>query len=384
MKQPIKVLLIGAGSDMRCFLKPLMTRNGYEVAETPGGISGLTQAHDHKPDLILLNVALPDSNSFVVCKQIKAVPALNGIFVVLISEEAVSWEDRSAGLAVGADEYLAIPTTSRDLFSWVQAIVRVQQAEKKLRASEQRFRALVERSADANALLNSEGIFLYASPSTNRVLGFTSEELNLQSVLQSPQINGVAERVKESIDIVEQLIEQLHGLALDLRPPMLDDLGLIPALRWYANHQSQRASLCVVFNADSIPTRLDPGTEAACYWVGQEAVTNVVRHAHASEMTIQLKLNHDSLHLSVRDDGVGFDLTDQFRTEASSLKLGLLGMKERVSLVGGRIEFKSNPGQGTEVQAWFPKLSAREIAAGVESSSPGGDSNSVRLVREPL
>jgi len=113
-------------------------------------------------------------------------------------------------------------------------------------------------------------------------------ELNLQSLGQAHSAAARAPQVEESVALVERLIEQVHDIALDLRPPMLDDLGLVPALRWNTNHQARRANLRAVFRADSWPGRLDSAMETACYRVGQEAVTNVVRHARAGEIVVGL------------------------------------------------------------------------------------------------
>lgn len=483
MKPSIKLLLIDDSSEVRKFLAPMLRKQGYEVEEASAGMDGLRLAREKRPDLVLLDVVLPDINGLVICKQLKTDPALQGIFVVLITGEAVSWEDRAAGLAVGADECLAKPIEPRELLSWVQAMVRAQQAEKWLRASEQRFRALVEHSCDAIAVLDAEGNFAYASPSTAGILGYREEELIghsafelvhaedrsftlglFQRLLQTPgtsqsaqfryrhkdglcrwlegtgtnllsdpavrgivvnyrdidermqaeralrslssrlieaqeaerrhlareihdeigqalmalelnlqslgQVHGAAAhapQVKESIALVERLIEQVHDIALGLRPPMLDDLGLAPALRWYTSHQAKRANLRAVFASDFAQTRLDPAIETACYRVGQEAVTNVVRHARARELEVQLTTEDDFIHLRVRDDGLGFDLSAIQQGSANHRKLGLLGMRERVALARGRIEFKSSPRKGTEVHAWFP-LSGNEAESGDETA----------------
>jgi len=140
-------------------------------------LEGFRLARESKPDLVLLDADLPDRDGLAVCQQIKGEPSLAGAFVVLASREAVSWETWSAGLRAGADEYFAKPVAPEDLLAWVQAMVRTQQAEKKLYASEQRFRALAEKASDAIALLSDTGAFLYLSPSTSHILGYSAEEM---------------------------------------------------------------------------------------------------------------------------------------------------------------------------------------------------------------
>jgi signal transduction histidine kinase len=129
---------------------------------------------------------------------------------------------------------------------------------------------------------------------------------------------------------------------------------LEPALRWYTERQAALVELKVEFHADQLEQRLDPMIETECFRVAQEALTNVVRHAQAKAVTVELRKEDGQLHLRVRDDGVGFDVVPIRDQAMRGASLGLLSMEERASLAGGGLEFKSNPGKGTEVHAWFP------------------------------
>ena len=114
--------------------------------------------------------------------------------------------------------------------------------------------------------------------------------------------------MKESLQAVERVLEQVRDLSLNLRPSMLDDLGLEPALRWYTKRQASLAGLQAEFRADAMENRLDPVVETACFRVAQEALTNVVRHARARAVAVEMRKQDGHLHLFVRDDGVGFDV----------------------------------------------------------------------------
>jgi PAS domain S-box-containing protein len=182
----------------------------------------------------------------------------------------------------------------------------------------------------------------------------TVMQLNLQAMLQSPGTDALTPRLNESLEVVERVLEQVHDISLDLRPSILDDLGLEPALRWYTERQAALVELKVEFHTDQLEQRLDPVVETECFRVAQEALTNVVRHAQAKAVTVELRKEDGQLHLRVRDDGVGFDVAPVREQAMRGASLGLLSMEERASLAGGGLEFKSNPGQGTEVHAWFP------------------------------
>ncbi len=182
----------------------------------------------------------------------------------------------------------------------------------------------------------------------------TVAEMNLQSALQSPDASLLETRLKASIEAVERVLEQVRDLSLNLRPSMLDDLGLEPALRWYTNRQASLTGLKAEFRADPLENRVDPVIETECFRVAQEALTNVVRHAQAHAVAVELRRENGRLHLSVRDDGIGFDVAAGRERAVRGDSLGLLSMEERAALAGGKIEYKSAPGQGTEIHAWFP------------------------------
>jgi signal transduction histidine kinase len=182
----------------------------------------------------------------------------------------------------------------------------------------------------------------------------TLVQLNLQVVLQSPGTDALAPRLTESLEAVARALEQVHDISLNLRPSILDDLGLEPALRWYTERQAALVGLQAGFHADRLDQRLDPVIETECFRVSQEALTNVVRHARAKTVTVELRKEEGQLHLRVRDDGIGFEVAATREKAVRGASLGLLSMEERAALAGGGLEFKSTPGQGTEVHAWFP------------------------------
>src|ERR1700736_3295415 len=178
----------------------------------------------------------------------------------------------------------------------------------------------------------------------------TAAKLNLQAAQRLEEPSLIARKLDDGIAVLETLLQQARQISLDLRPPLLDDLGLVPALRWYLDQQAQRAGLRIEFFADPALERMSSEIETACFRVAQEALTNAVRHARARTVSVELHRTPEALHLVVRDDGIGFDVV-RAQQDAS---LGLLGMRERVALVGGELDCKSAPGRGTEVHAFFP------------------------------
>jgi len=182
----------------------------------------------------------------------------------------------------------------------------------------------------------------------------TVAEMNLQAALQTSHQGSLTRQLEDSIEAVERVLEQVHDLSLNLRPSMLDDLGLEPALRWYANRQASAGGMQLRFRAEPLEARLDPLIETECFRVAQEALTNVVRHSKARNIAVKLERVDGQLHLSVKDDGIGFDVSAHRGEAVRGASLGLLSMEERATLAGGGLKFESAPGKGTEVRAWFP------------------------------
>jgi signal transduction histidine kinase len=226
-----------------------------------------------------------------------------------------------------------------------------QQAEGKLKESRQRLQVLSRRLVEVQ---ETERRHLARELHDQIGQALTVAELNLQALLQSPGIDGLAPRLKQSLEVVDRVLEQVHDLSLNLRPSMLDDLGLEPALRWYTDRQAMLAGLQAEVRADPLEQRLDPMIETECFRVAQEALTNVVKHAKAHTVTVELTRSDGQFHLWVRDDGVGFDVASVRDQAMRGVSLGVLSMEERATLAGGGLQYHATPGQGTEVHAWFP------------------------------
>jgi PAS domain S-box-containing protein len=182
----------------------------------------------------------------------------------------------------------------------------------------------------------------------------TVTELNLQALLALPGNQAMVSRLRESLQVVVRVQEQVHDLSLNLRPSMLDDLGLEATLRWCANRQAALVGLQTEVRVDPLEHRLDPVIETECFRVAQEALNNVVKHAKAHTVIVELTRNDEQLHLSVRDDGIGFDVASVREQAVRGISLGLLSMEERSARAGGGLRYHAIPGQGTEVHAWFP------------------------------
>jgi PAS domain S-box-containing protein len=185
----------------------------------------------------------------------------------------------------------------------------------------------------------------------------TAMGINLAAIeegLPSECSSVVRERLAEASWLAEHMLGQMRELSHELRPTVLDDLGLVPALRWYVDRYTQRLNTKVEFEAIGFRQRLVADVETALYRVVQEALTNVARHAQAGSVRIRLEHRESTVVALIEDDGQGFDFRKHARRAATQRGTGLIGMRERVTSLGGSFRIKSDPGQGTQLSVEIP------------------------------
>ncbi len=179
--------------------------------------------------------------------------------------------------------------------------------------------------------------------------------VRLAVIKETSSINDrhIIKNILKTQKMVEESVDMVHRFAFRLRPAILDDLGLIPALRSYIKGLRKRKGLDIHFSAPEEIEALDNMRRTALYRVVQEALTNVARHAEAQLATVKIEKTHAQINLEIHDDGKSFQI-DSLLQPTSHQHLGLLGMRERVEMVGGKFSIESEAGKGTTVRAEIP------------------------------
>ncbi len=169
-----------------------------------------------------------------------------------------------------------------------------------------------------------------------------------------PDDSPLHARVKEARQQIGDVLQSLRNLSQVLRPPVLDDLGLVPAMQWYAERFRERSGVTLDLDTSAAAQRYPQAVEVALYRVLQESLTNVSRHAEARHVSVRLASDAHTIRMEIEDDGRGFDPQSLRRSTASDRGIGVLGMRERVATYGGAFEIESTPGNGTVVRLAIP------------------------------
>jgi signal transduction histidine kinase len=285
-----------------------------------------------------------------------------------------SAEDKIRGFEGGAVDYVTKPLQQAEVLARVTTHLRLhsltaqlRQENTKLAASsraekERLFAAVRQQRAQLRALANkltevqeSERRQLARELHDEMGQALTAIRMDLAAVekaLPSAAPPHLRERLTDAAHLTEQTLEQIRELSLNLRPPMLDDLGLVPTLRWYLKRYSSRTAIQSGLTVLGSEQRLLPTIETALYRVLQEALTNVARHAGAKSVHLTLRYQTTAVFAHVEDDGCGFNVDEGLGHEIGSM--GLLGMRERVSLLGGKLQIESVMGKGTTLWLELP------------------------------
>jgi two-component system, NarL family, sensor histidine kinase UhpB len=196
---------------------------------------------------------------------------------------------------------------------------------------------------------------------TSQVL--TSLLISLAVLEESLTTPETRERIADTRQLAHQTLRAIRSLSIDLRPSALDDLGLLPALRWYVKEYQKKCSIEVNFVSSGFKQRLPAEMETALYRIIQEALTNTARHSQAKQVSIVLREDGKEVEGIISDDGIGFDIEAIRKSPDTDRGLGLAGMTERAVLLNGSLNIQSHPGHGTTITVHIPLYSTDRLRA---------------------
>lgn len=340
------ILIVDDDSTARETLVAMLEGGDYQLELAKNGVEAIQMADRILPDLILLDVMMPGMDGFEVCSRLRSTPRLAEVPIVILT----ALDDRDSlmrGIKSGADDFLTKPVDRRELFARVRTITRLN-----------RYRTLMEQREDLRQM--AERMIIAQEQERQRISRELHDDLgqtltihmlalrNIQNDLIQPQA-ALSEKLQALHDQATEISVKIRTLAQDLRPPALDALGLTAALETYCSDLTRRTQMPVNFESDpSIPI-LPEVYNITLYRVLQEALTNVIKHANATQAWVDLSVDDGWVVLVVQDNGSGLA---GGKTRAKGI--GLKGMNERLTLAGGRLIVNSNPSKGTILTAQLP------------------------------
>ncbi len=380
----IKILTVDDNEALRYTLVRSLRDAGYQVIEARTGAEALARAAE-LPDLITLDVNLPDMNGFQVCRKIKADPATNHIPILHVSSTFVDPKSRVQGLEGGADAYLAEPIDRGELVATVGALLRLKKAETTSRQQAQAAEKARKELALSNATLE---IRVSARTAELRTANESLRELSARLLkMQDDERRRIARDLHDSVgqllaaicmnmavieketdnlsadaqkaffenrSFVQQVLQGIRTMSHLLHPPLLDESGLPSALRWYVEEFSQRSGVSVTLEFSPSFERLSSELETAVFRIVQECLGNIHRHSKSPTAEIRIEKNDGSINLAVRDAGGGIPAEKQEQIKYGiRTGVGLRGMRERVAQLGGQLKIDSDT-NGTAIAVTLP------------------------------
>ncbi|MCL5075468.1 MAG: sensor histidine kinase, partial [Chloroflexi bacterium] len=200
----------------------------------------------------------------------------------------------------------------------------------------------------------------------------TALSVALEAAIMAPasKADDVKARLVATKSLVSGMLGEVQRMILDLRPSLLDDLGLIPAIDWYAESRLKASGIRVELETAGVEKRLPSELETVIFRLTQEAITNIAKHARAENVSISLEFKESAVVIDIEDDGCGFAVDQVLGQRKRNQAFGLLGMKERVDLFGGTLSIHSKPGEGTRLVVEIP-ISGMEPSNGENKGIAG-------------
>lgn len=353
-------------------LANLLTQAGYTARRAQDGHMALLSAQAHPPELILLDVRMPDIDGYEVCRRLKADVRTRDIPVIFLSALRET-DDKVRAFQLGAVDYIAKPYQSDEVLARVRTHIelhrlqarleeQVQERTAQYRRADQELRASRRRLQELAAFLETvrEEERARIARELHDELGqsLTALRIDLNWLKGRCGDNGaIRERLAGAVEIVENTVDAVRRISGDLRPRMLDDLGLAAAVEYHVEQFAARTGIPCKLQMNRDEFEVDSRTATAVFRAVQEALTNIARHAGAGAVEVRLEERGDVLAVEVGDDGCGIG------GPAQPQSFGLLGMQERIGALGGSLEIDSAPGQGTTIRLSVP-LHARPQTTG--------------------
>ena len=385
----MNLLIVDDIATNRKLLRVTLEAEGYNTLEAADGVEALDILARETVDAVISDILMPNMDGFRLCHEIRKSERLHALPFIIYTSTYTSPGDIKLAETIGADKYLTKPAPIADVLEalrevlgkkaarpthsapaveetyvlkqYSQALVNkleeknaeLVQANEALKGTEEQLRALTQRVVQAQEAERGR----VALELHDTIMQMLCAVLLRSQVLAEklPARNRLAKREAIKLrEIIAKTVEEVGRISRNLRPIVLDQLGLVPGLHETSTEFTNRTGVPVKLVCVELARRLPADTELALYRILQETLRNVEKHADARQVTVHLTKPGNVVQLTINDDGIGFDPAQHPARRKDNGGLGLLGMRERASYVGGSLTVKSVHRAGTEIEVRIP------------------------------
>ncbi|QIA07394.1 ATP-binding response regulator [Draconibacterium halophilum] len=306
------------------------------------GQDGISIAQKENPDLILLDIMMPDLDGYETCKLLKKHNRTKQIPIIMVSALGRDSVERTKGLNAGADSFISKPFDQIELKAQINVALRIKSYQLQLKKLNSEITLVEERERRriADNLHDSLG----------QTLGLAFMNLSAIDIeLCSPDIKNT---LKFTSKLLNKAIEESRRLTYDLSPPILYELGLLPAIQWKLEQFEKDSNITTKLIAEKKNTKLSKENNIFLYRTVGELLTNISKHAEATEVAVRQSTNNGMYCISVEDNGVGIDKS-QMKPISNKGGFGLLSIEERIESLNGTFNIEALP-KGTKAEIEIP------------------------------
>jgi len=365
--EKVNILMVDDHPDKLLTYEVILSELGENLIKATSGREALEQLLKNDIALVLLDVNMPIQDGFELANAIRQHPRFEKTAIIFISAVHVSDIDRLTGFEQGAVDYISVPVVPRLLRARVRVFVELYRKTRELERVNSEL-----RSVSSHLIRMQDDEHRRIARELHDGLGQELAAL-MMTVTQIPQYNSIDAKdqaANEASEIVTRAIQQVRSMSHLLHPPLLDEVGLLPAVQWYLDGLTKRSGIATSFEVQPADfPRLTSDLETAIFRVIQEALTNVFRHSGARKAWVTLSQQEDQVMVTVGDDGkgVGPEIAEM---RAGSLGVGLAGMRQRAKEFGGKLRLaNTNPGTLVEIAIPAQCLVRQEALATTSAQS---------------
>ena len=374
------LLVVDDNADNLTLLSDMLECEGYDIRVASSGHQALSCVNAVIPDLILLDINMPEMSGYDVCRSLKNEPTTADITIIFISGMDLISEKVKAFKYGGAD-FISKPFQLAEVLARVRMQITLQNKKKQIVAANKALAEIknqleekvnvrtadLERSntklRDSREKLRELSDYLqqvreeekaHIAQEVHDELGATLTALNMDIHWLKNKLSdtntGVLDKISSMADLVSTAAKASNRIVTDLRPSILDDLGLLAAIEWQAEDFSKRAGIPCLVSSNLEFLTLSKNRSTAVFRIVQESLTNIAKHADAKQVDVMLMRKGNNFFLQIADDGVGL-IHDKTKRKNSH---GIKGMEERARYLGGELHFESEAGEGVRIAMRMP------------------------------